>query len=88
MEGHYSSWKKSGISKKAYFDQQGLGYHTILYWVAKINLAAANPGSFSALALPANSLSSAAGGIEIEYPNGTRIRWQGDFTAAFIKSLL
>jgi hypothetical protein len=87
MEGHYHCWKKSGISKKAYCDQQGLGYPTFLYWVAKINPAADSPGSFSELALPTNSLPSAAG-IEIAYPNGTKIRLQGDFTAAFIKSLL
>jgi len=87
MEGHYSCWKKSGISKKAYCEAHGLGYHTFLYWVAKINPAADSPGSFSELALPTNSLSSSAG-IEIEYPNGTRIRLQGDFTAAFLKSLL
>ena len=87
MEGHYHCWKKGGISKKAYCDHHGLGYHTFLYWVAKINPAADSPGGFSELALPVNSLFSAAG-IEIEYANGTRIRLQGDFTAAFIKSLL
>ena len=87
MAAHYSSWKRSGLSKKAYCDHHGLGYHAILYWVAKINPAADSPGGFSELALPVISLSSAAG-IEIEYANGTRIRLQGDFTAAFIKSLL
>jgi hypothetical protein len=87
MEGHYSCWKKSGISKKAYCDEHGLGYHTFLYWVAKIIPAAESSGSFSQITLPTQAQPSAAG-IEIEYPSGTRIRLQGDFTAAFIKSLL
>jgi hypothetical protein len=87
MEGHYSCWKKSGISKKAYCDQHGLGYHTFLYWVAKIIPAADAGGSFSQIALNPDSLPSTAQ-IEIEYPTGTRIRLQGDFTAAYIKSLL
>ena len=87
MEGHYSCWKKSGISKRAYCDAHGLGYHTFLYWVAKIIPAADAAGSFSQLALPIQAAPSAAQ-IEIEYPTGTRIRLQGGFTAAFIKSLL
>jgi hypothetical protein len=87
MEGHYRSWKKSGISKRSYCEQQGLGYHTFLYWVAKINPAAESAGGFSQITLPTQAQPSAAG-IEIEYAKGTRIRLQGGFTAAFIKSLL
>jgi len=87
MAGHYSNWKKSGLSKKAYCDHHGLGYHTFLYWVSRIRPAAEDSGSFTRLELPASSKSSAAQ-IEIAYGNGTKIRLQGNFNPAFIKALL
>jgi hypothetical protein len=87
MAAHYSNWKKSGLSKKAYCDHHGLGYHTFLYWVSRISPAAESPGSFSRLELLAAPHSSAAQ-IEIAYGNGTSIRLQGDFSPAFIKALL
>jgi hypothetical protein len=87
MASHYSNWKKSGQSKKAYCDHHGLGYHTFLYWVSRISPAAEDSGSFTRLELAASSKSSAAQ-IEIVYGNGTTIRLQGDFNPAFIKALL
>ena len=87
MAGHYSNWKKSGQSKKAYCDHHGLGYHTFLYWVSRIGPATEDSGSFTRLDLPAASRSPAAQ-IEIAYSNGTKIRLQGNFSPAFIKALL
>jgi hypothetical protein len=87
MEAHFHCWQKSGMSKSAYCQAHGLGYHTFLYWAAKTNPPAESAGSFSAIALPAKALAATAQ-LEIAYPSGTIIRLQGDFSAAFIKSLL
>jgi hypothetical protein len=87
MEGHYRCWEKSGISKRDYCEQHGLGYHTFLYWIAKLSPPADSSGTFSEIALNPDASPSPAQ-IEIEYPSGTRIRLHGGFPAAFVKSLL
>lgn len=86
MESHFQLWQQSGLSKKKYSGQAGIGYHTFLYWIDRLTAEQYSGGSFQELHLPVAAEPS--GPIEIEYPSGVRIRLNSSFPAGFIKSLL
>lgn len=86
MEGHFQLWQQSGLSKKKYSEEAGIGYHTFLYWIERLTEEEPSAGSFKQIKLPVSSALSSE--IEIEYPSGVRIRLASTFPASFIKSLL
>ena len=86
MESHFQLWQQSGLSRKKYSEEAGIGYHTFLYWIDRLTMEEPSAGSFKQIKLPVSSLPSSES--EIEYPSGVRIRLDSTLPASFIKSLL
>jgi hypothetical protein len=86
MESHFLLWRQSGLSRKKYSEEAGIGYHSFLYWIGRLTVEEPSAGSFKQIKLPVSPAPFSA--IEIEYPSGVRIRLDSTLPASFIKSLL
>jgi len=81
------SCKDSGMSKKAFCDQQGLSQAVYYYWQKKYKeVATTLPGGFVPVKCQGMAPTPATG-IEIYYPNGVRIHI-GDQTELTLVRLL
>jgi hypothetical protein len=94
MRELYDQWQTQGISKQAFCNQNGMGYHKFNYWVKKFhgkNVATVAPArGFSQISVPQPELiapdqqSLAA----ITFPSGARIELFGSLDASFIRKLI
>lgn len=66
MLAHVAAWKASGLSRKSYCTEYGLGLHAMAYWCAKARREQM-PGGFVPLEVGASE------GLEVRYPNGVRL---------------
>lgn len=94
MRELYDQWQTQGISKQAFCNQNGMGYHKFNYWVKKFRrknvVAAAPPRGFSQIpvqqldVIEQNQQALAA----ITFPSGARIELFGSLDVSFIKNLI
>jgi hypothetical protein len=94
MRDLYDQWQMQGISKQAFCNQNGMGYHKFNYWVKKFhgkNVVPMTPTrGFSQISVPQpevieqNQHALAA----ITFPSGARIELFGSLDASFIKKLI
>jgi hypothetical protein len=94
MRELYDQWQTQGISKQAFCNQNGMGYHKFNYWVKKFrhkNVAPAVPTrGFNLIpvqkqdVIEQNQQALAA----ITFPSGARIELFGSLDASFIKKLI
>ncbi len=87
----YAGWQQSGISKKAYCQQNGLTTSTFFYWIKKLALHEQDGVKESASAGFAEldfSPHHAQVFMEIAYPSGVRVKLYRQAEANWIKSLL
>ena len=68
-----SDWEQSGKSKKQYCRENGIAYTKFHYWFSRSKEDLSGPGRFIPLEGP-----SGKAGIEVIYPNGVRLRVDGD----------
>ena len=81
-------WKKSGLSQKAFYQQQNIPAHVFYYWHKWYRdqhkkQSVKSSGSFVELISP-----TSASGIEVQLPNGTRIFFNQAVSADFLKVLI
>ena len=89
MEQHCADLEQSGLSRKAYCKQAGVSYHALSYWIDKFR-SESEPkagAEFSEVLLPSSG-SCPAAVIEIEYPDGVKLRFSAQMPASYIKALL
>lgn len=93
MRKQYDRWQAQGVSKQAFCNQNGIGYHKFNYWVKKF---AGNSGTvvpahgFSQISVeepetveqPPQALAA------ITLPSGARIELFGSLDATFIRKLI
>ncbi|WP_031529667.1 IS66 family insertion sequence element accessory protein TnpA [Dyadobacter crusticola] len=94
MRKLYGQWQTQGISKQAFCNQNGIGYHKFNYWVKKFGTRN------STAVVPARGFSQIPGeepeAIEqsqqalaaITFPSGARIELFGFLDASFIRKLV
>ena len=68
-----SDWDQSGMSKKQYCRENGISYPKFHYWFSRSKEDLPGRGRFIALEGPCGK-----GNIEVIYPNGVRLRVDGD----------
>ena len=82
-------WQGSGLTQKAFCEQQSLRYHTFYYWYKCYRRQPAGPDennpSFVKLKI---AKPPAAGSIEIHYPGGFRLIFHEPVSAIYLKALL
>jgi len=94
MRELYDQWQTQGISKQAFCNQNGMGYHKFNYWVKKFrgkNVVTTLPGrGFSqiSVAQPELLVQDQQALAVITFPSGARIELFGSLNASFIRKLI
>jgi hypothetical protein len=63
-------FSKSGLSRKVFCEQRGINLHTFVYWLGKIK----QDNLFSGFIAVEPLAKKTALDIELEYPNGVKLR--------------
>lgn len=80
MLGICEQYKKSGLSLKAYCDQNGLSSRILRYWLGKMDNLLSSRSNFLKIKNESVFESKTSNQIlEIEYPNGVKVRASLDF---------
>lgn len=94
MRELYDQWQAQGISKQAFCNRNGMGYHKFNYWVKKFrceNVATAAPTrGFSQIPVQQPDLieQNQQALAAITFPSGARIELFGSLDVSFIKKLI
>jgi len=72
-QDHITQWQVSGLTQKAYCQEQGLRYATFGYWVRKLRAATEEVGTLSSGFVPVTAATSPSG-LTLALPNGLEIR--------------
>lgn len=94
MRELYDQWQTQGISKQAFCNQNGIGYHKFNYWVKKFrhkNVATMSPPrGFSQISVPQPELitQDQQALAAITFPSGARIELFDSLDASFIRKLI
>ncbi len=79
-------WKQSGLSQKAFCEQQSLKFHTFYYWY-KLHKQE-NNNSQSAFLKFQIAKPVAASSVEIHFPGGIRLVFHEPVSSSYVKSLI
>lgn len=82
MQAMYDEWCQSGMSRKAFCREKGIGYATFNYWCKR--LSDTGRSGFTEVALP----SVQTGTIELTLPSGARLSFQELPSTSWLKELL
>ena len=94
MQELYDQWQTQGISKQAFCNRNGMGYHKFNYWVKKFRGKHAATMSatrgFSQISVPQPELlgQDQQALAAITFPSGVRIELFGSLDASFIRKLV
>ena len=94
MRELYDQWQAQGISKQAFCNRNGMGYHKFNYWVKKFRRTNSAPvvsaGGFSQIPVQQPDLieQNQQALAAITFPSGARIELFGSLDASFIKKLI
>ena len=82
-------WHVSGLSQKAFCEQQSIRYHVFHYWYKRYREQHANlysnPSPFVKLQI---AKAASAGSVEINYPGGIRITFHEAVSSNYLKELV
>ena len=90
MFGMISSWKQSGLSQKAYCEQNNIRYHVFHYWYKRYRNqhGAGEDGGFVPLNVKSFTFPVSNSAIEILLPDGKRILFHQPVGADYLKALI
>ncbi|RDL42769.1 IS66 family insertion sequence hypothetical protein [Marinomonas piezotolerans] len=71
---HIEKWRSSGLSAKAFCEQERLVYHQFGYWRQKFSSADESPNGSKLVSVELATPSKQARDLEILLPNGVLIR--------------
>ncbi len=84
-------WQQSGLSQKAWCEQNDMAYHVFHYWYRRFRNQQAKPATESEnsfIKLTVANPASTTPWCEIVYASGQKLVFHQPVAAAFIKSLL
>jgi hypothetical protein len=85
MEDLYQQWQESGLSRKAFCQLHDLSYATFNYWFKRLHdTGPSAPTGFTELNVP----STAAFSLEVVFPSGSRLVFQHEPSATWLRELL
>ncbi|MGH3499095.1 MAG: IS66 family insertion sequence element accessory protein TnpA [Nocardioidaceae bacterium] len=80
-------WKQSGLSQRAFCEQQSLKFHTFYYWYKRYKQENNNNSQSAFLKLQI-AKPVAASSVEIHFPDGIRLIFHEPVSSAYIKSII
>jgi hypothetical protein len=72
MQKMVERFVSSGQSRRSFCLKEGINYHTFKYWQRKLSSPSSPKPSFIRIERPAQSYCLA--GVELEFPNGVKLR--------------
>jgi len=82
-------WQQSGLTQKAFCEQQSIRYYVFHYWYKRYRIqqsgSSDNAGSFVKLQV---AKPSSLGGVEINFPGGIRILFHEPVSSNYLKTLV
>lgn len=85
---HFESWKESGLTQQAYCAREGLSYHSFVYQHNRANSKLKeNPVHFIETKIKSVLPSKGLSGLQVLLPNGIRIGFDGEITAALLQTV-
>jgi hypothetical protein len=83
-------WKQSGLSQKAYCEQNNIRYHVFHYWYKRFRdqQDAVEDGTFVPLNVKPSTFSVSNSAIEILLPDGKRILFHQPVGPDYLKALI
>lgn len=85
MKELIAEFDKSGKSRINFCNDAGIGIHKFKYWENKLRVAEQPPSGFLAVQ---TKRSESRSDIELEYPNGVKLRLKNDAGLELLKSLI
>ncbi|MBA2762650.1 MAG: hypothetical protein H0U39_11990 [Segetibacter sp.] len=84
------SWKQSGLSQKAYCEQNGIRYYVFHYWYKRYRdeQSGSNEASFIPLNVKPSLSVSTCGNVEVVLPDGKRILFHQAVSSNFLKAVI
>ena len=84
------SWKQSGLSQKAYCEQNNIRYYIFHYWYKRFRdqHGAVGDATFVPLNVKPSSFPVSSSAIEILLPDGKRILFHLAVSADYLKTLI
>ena len=87
QQGQVADWQASGLTQKAYCEEQGLRYTAFGYWVRKLRREAEpSPGKKPTCFVPV--VPATATGLSLALPNGLEIRGIDSGNLPLVRQLL
>lgn len=89
MFGMIGQWQQSGLSKKAFCEQQSIKHHSFFYWYKcyREEHSGIDNNESAFLKLQVASQVSAAN-VEIHFPGGVRLLFHQAVSSDYIKSII
>jgi hypothetical protein len=90
MYKHFLTWKKSGLSKSKYCQENSLSYHGFNYWVKKFSSEKPIDSSENKFLIlhPESAKDNSGKFLEIHYPSGIKLILPASIDLSFLKNLL
>jgi hypothetical protein len=82
MQKAVTNWQQSGLSRKAFCEQQNIAYQTFHYWCKR--LGAERKSGFTEI----NVEPLRSSGYEVIFPSGTRMLFQAEPAASWLRELV
>jgi hypothetical protein len=73
--GIIAQYRQSGLGMKAFCEQEGLTLRTFEEWYRRVRKGETSKGRFVEVQAP--SVSASPWAVEVEFPNGVRLRVRG-----------
>jgi hypothetical protein len=86
-----ASWKQSGLSQKAYCEQNNIRYYVFHYWYKRYKDKQRPQKDIGFVPLnvkPSSSLDACSAGIELLLPDGKRILFHQAVSSDYLKALI
>ena len=86
---HSESWKVSGLTQQAYCTREGISYQSFVYQHNRANSKLKKaPINFIEAKIKSVAPAQCAFGLHVILPNGIRIGFDGELTAALVQTIL
>ena len=85
---HFESWKVSGLTQQAYCSREGLSYQSFVYQHNRANSKLKKtPITFIEAKIKSVAALKDTSGLHVLLPNGIRIGFDGEITAALLQTV-
>jgi hypothetical protein len=84
---HFELWKVSGLTQQAYCSREGISYQSFVYQHNRANSIKKTPITFIEAKIKSAAAPKSTTGLHVLLPNGIRIGFDGEITAALLQTL-